>query len=146
VTPYVALSFIDALMIIFLGWIIFHVPVQGSFILLLGLTMLYILLALSLGIFISTVAGTQQLAMFISAIGLMLPTVLLSGFIFPIENMPGILQGLTYIMPPRWFISAIRDIMLKGTGVNYIWEELLILSGMTVVFMVLSVKRFKVRL
>lgn len=146
VAPYVLLSFIDALMIIFMGWLIFGVPVQGSLVLLMALTMLYILLALSLGIFISTIARTQQLAMFISAIGLMLPTVLLSGFIFPIENMPEVLQWFTYLMPPRWFISAIRDVMLKGTGVGYIWQELLILAGMTVFFMVLSVKRFKVRL
>jgi ABC-2 type transport system permease protein len=146
VTPYVALSFIDALLIIFLGWMIFQVPVMGSFVLLLGLTMLYIMVALSLGIFISTVTSTQQLAMFISAIGLMLPTVLLSGFIFPIENMPKVLQWFTYIMPPRWFISAIRDVMLKGTGFMYIWQEIAILSGMTLVFMILSVKRFKVRL
>jgi ABC-2 type transport system permease protein len=146
VTPYVALSFIDALLIIFLGWVIFQVPVQGSLLLLMGLTILYILLALSLGIFISTVAATQQLAMFISAIGLMLPTVLLSGFIFPIENMPEILQWFTAIMPPRWFIAAIRDVMLKGTGFMYIWQEMAILTGMTFFFILLSVSRFKTRL
>jgi ABC-2 type transport system permease protein len=112
----------------------------------MGLTILYILLALSLGIFISTVAATQQLAMFISAIGLMLPTVLLSGFIFPIENMPEILQWFTALMPPRWFIAAIRDVMLKGTGFMYIWQEMAILTGMTFFFILLSVSRFKTRL
>ena len=146
VTPYVALSFINAVVIILLGFFVFNVPVQGSIILLLAESILYISLALSLGILISTVSKTQQVAMFISMIVLMLPTILLSGFIFPIENMPKILQWLSYIMPPRWFIVIIKNIMLKGTGFLYVWKETAILSGMTLFFFIMSVRKFKIRL
>jgi ABC-2 type transport system permease protein len=84
--------------------------------------------------------------MFMSLLGLMLPTILLSGFIFPIDNMPRILQWLTFIMPPRWFIVIVKNIMLKGTGMAYIWKETLILLGMTLFFILVAVKRFKIRL
>lgn len=146
VTPYVALSFINAITIILLGYFVFDVPVKGSVVLLLGLCALFIILALSLGILISTVSTSQQMAMFISLFALMLPTLLLSGFIFPIENMPQILQWLSAIMPPRWFIIAIKDVMLKGVGLAYIWQEVLIMLGMTLVFIILSLKKFKIRL
>jgi ABC-2 type transport system permease protein len=79
-------------------------------------------------------------------LALMLPTILLSGFIFPIENMPVILQWLSCIMPARWFISLLKDIMIKGTGVLFMWKEFLILTGMTVLFIILSIKRFRIRL
>ncbi|NCB09219.1 MAG: ABC transporter permease [Bacteroidia bacterium] len=98
------------------------------------------------GILISTVAKSQMIAMFISMIALMLPTIILSGFIFPIENMPEILQYLSYIMPARWFITIIRGIMLKGIGFLFVWKETLILLGMTLFFIVVSVKKFKIRL
>ena len=146
VTPYVILSFLNALTIILLGYFVFDVPVQGSVVLLLAESMLFIILALSLGIFISTVSNSQQTAMFISKLALMLPTILLSGFIFPIENMPQILQYLSALMPPRWFIIIIKNIMLKGTGFLYVWKETLILAGMTFVFIALSIKKFKIRL
>jgi ABC-2 type transport system permease protein len=146
VTPYIGLAFINAIMILILGYFVFKLPINGSMILLLLETILYITLALSLGIFISTVAKNQQVAMFISMLALMLPTILLSGFIFPIENMPKILQWLSVIMPPRWFIVILKNIMLKGTGILFIWKETLILMGMTLVFIGLSVKRFKIRL
>jgi len=146
VTPYVLLSFANALIIIVLGYYVFDVPILGSLALLLGLNILFIFLALSLGILISTVSDSQQVAMFMSAFALMLPTILLSGFIFPIENMPKVLQWLSAIMPPRWFISAIRSVMLKGTGLAYIWREVLILCAMTLFFILLSVKKFRVRL
>lgn len=118
VAPYVMLSFVNAISIIVLGYFVFGVPVQGSLILLLTESILFISLALSLGILISTVSKTQQEAMFISMFVLMLPTILLSGFIFPIENMPEILQWLTLIMPPRWFITIVKNIMVKGTGLE----------------------------
>jgi ABC-2 type transport system permease protein len=146
VAPYVVLSFANAVFIIILGYLVFDVPVVGSLALLLAFNILYILLALSVGILVSTVSSSQQMAMFISAFGLMLPTILLSGFIFPIENMPKILQWLSTIMPPRWFIDGIRGIMLKGTGLSYIWKDIAILSGMTIIFILLSVRKFKVRL
>ncbi len=146
VTPYIFLSVINALVIIALGYIVFGLPVRGSFLLLFLVNVLFILLALSLGILISTISNTQQVAMFISMFALMLPTLLLSGFIFPIDNMPQVLQWLSNIMPARWFLIIIKNIMIKGTGFLYIWKETLILAGMTVLFIALSVKNFHYRL
>jgi ABC-2 type transport system permease protein len=146
VTPYVLLSFINAITILLLGFFVFQVPVQGSIILLLAECILYILLALSVGILISSLVKTQQLAMFISLLALMLPTILLSGFIFPIENMPDILQWLSYVMPPRWFITIIKSIMLKGNGILFVWKETLVIVGMTLIFLALSIRKFKNRL
>ena len=146
VTPYVLLSFTNALTIIVLGFLVFDVPVVGSLWLLLLECMLYITLALSLGVLISTVARTQQIAMVMSLLGLMLPTILLSGFIFPIDNMPSILQWFSSIMPARWFIVIVKNIMLKGTGFTFIWKETLILLGMTLFFILAAVKRFNIRL
>jgi len=146
VLPYVGLAFTNAVVILILGYTVFGLPMHGSPILLLLLCFIFILLALSLGILISTVSNTQQLAMFISMIGLMLPTILLSGFIFPIENMPIVLQWFSAIMPPRWFISALKTIMIKGEGFYYVWKEMLIMIGMIVLFLTLSIKKFKVRL
>ena len=146
VTPYVVLSFVNAMTIILLGFLVFDVPVVGSLWLLMLECMLFITLALSLGVLISTTAKTQQMAMFMSLLGLMLPTILLSGFIFPIENMPKVLQWFSALMPPRWFIVIVKNIMLKGTGFAFIWKETLILVGMTLFFILASVKRFKIRL
>jgi ABC-2 type transport system permease protein len=146
VIPYVVLAFIDAIIIILLSYFVFRLPLQGNMFLLLTETILYVFLALSLGIFISTNAQSQQSAIFISMFAFMLPTILLSGFIFPIENMPKILQWLCALMPPKYFIIIIKNIMLKGTGILYVWKETLILCGMTVFFIILSIKRFKIRL
>lgn len=146
VMPYVGLSFINAIIIILLSYLVFGLPVQGSLLLLLAECLLYILLALAVGIFISTTTESQQVAMTLSLVALMLPTILLSGFIFPIENMPKILQWLCHIMPPKYFIIILKNIMLKGTGLAYIWKETLILTGMTALFIIASVKKFKVRL
>jgi ABC-2 type transport system permease protein len=146
VIPYVTFAFINAITIILLGYFVFGMPVKGSIGLLLLESFLFISLALSIGIFISTKAKSQQVAMFISLFALMLPTLLLSGFIFPIENMPVLLQWLSHIMPPKYFIIIIKNIMLKGTGLTYIWQETLILLGMMLVFIALSVKNFKIRL
>ncbi len=146
VVPYVFISFIIALIVLVLGFTVFGMPVQGSLALLMGECLLFIIMALSLGIFISTVAKTQQVAMMLSMFVLMLPTILLSGFIFPIENMPLPLQIFSHIIPPRWFIIIIKAIMLKGVGLQYIWKETLILLIMTFVFIGLSIKKFKIRL
>ena len=146
VTPYVLLSFVNAVTIIFLGYLVFGLPVRGSIILLLAVSILFITLALSLGILISTFSRSQQVAMFISVFALMLPTILLSGFIFPIENMPEILQWLSYIVPPRYFVEIIRNIMLKGTDLIHIWAETSVILGMTLLFITLSVIKFKTRL
>jgi ABC-2 type transport system permease protein len=146
VTPYFLLSFINVVMILVLSWLVFGLPVKGSLALLLLECMLYILMSLSLGILISTVSKTMQQAIFISFIGLMLPTILLSGFIFPIENMPKIYDYVSMIMPPRYFIIIIKSIMIKGTGFFFIWKETLILTMMTLIFIGLSVRKFKIRL
>jgi ABC-2 type transport system permease protein len=146
VTPYVLLAFINAMTIVVLGFLVFHVPVVGSLWLLMLECMLYITLALSLGVLISTAAKTQQMAMVFSMLGLMLPTILLSGFIFPIDNMPRILQWFSSIMPARWFIVIVKNVMLKGTGFTFIWKETLILLGMTLFFILAAVRRFNIRL
>ena len=146
VVPYVLLAFIDACIIIFIGKYVFGVPVLGNLFLLLAESFLFITVALSLGILISSITDSQQVAMTISLVALMLPTILLSGFIFPVENMPVILQWLCHIMPPKYFITIIKSIMLKGTGFYYIWQETLILVGFTAFFIILSIKKFKVRL
>jgi len=146
VTPYVLLSFINAVVIILLGKFVFGMPIQGNIVLLLFENILFILLALSLGIFISSVRDDQQSAMMISMFALLLPTILLSGFIYPIENMPWILQVFANLMPPKWFIIIIKNIMLKGTSFAFVWKETLILASFTVFFLVLSIKKFKIRL
>jgi ABC-2 type transport system permease protein len=146
VMPYFLLSFVNVILILALSWFIFALPVRGSMILLLAETMLYILMSLSLGILISTVSKTMQQAIFISLIGLMLPTVLLSGFIFPIENMPAVYNYISAVLPPRYFITIIKAIMIKGTGFMYIWKETLVLFGMTLLFIGLSVRNFRIRL
>jgi ABC-2 type transport system permease protein len=146
VTPYLALSFINALVIIGMGYFVFGVPILGSFVLLMAESILFIFLALSIGIFISTVAKSQQVAMMLSMFVLMLPTIILSGFIFPIRNMPVPLQVISHIIPPKYFIIILKNIMLKGVGFEYVWKETLVLFGMTFGFIVLSLKKFKVRL
>jgi ABC-2 type transport system permease protein len=146
VTPYFILSFVNVIIILIMSWFVFGLPVKGSLALLLLESMLYILMSLSLGILISTVSSTMQQAIFISLVGMMMPTVLLSGFIFPIRNMPGIYNWLSSILPPRYFIVIIKSIMIKGTGLLYIWKESLILIVMTLIFIGLSVRNFKIRL
>ena len=146
VTPYVLLSFINLIVILLLARFVFDMPVKGSIILLLAESVLFIVMALALGILISTISKTQQQAMLLSMFALMLPIILLSGFIFPVENMPVILQYLSHIMPPKWFIIIIKNIMLKGVGIAYFWKETLIILFMTLFFIGMSVKKFKIRL
>jgi ABC-2 type transport system permease protein len=146
VIPYVVLAFTDACIIIIMARFVFGMPVQGNLFLLLAENLLYITVALSLGILISSLTSSQQIAMTVSLVALMLPTILLSGFIFPTENMPVILQWLSRLLPPRYFITIVKSIMLKGNGFSYIWQETLILAGFTIVFIMLSIKKFKIRL
>lgn len=146
VIPYFFLSFIDVIVILLLSWLVFDLPVKGSLVLLLAESMLYIMMSLSIGILISTLSGTMQQAIFISLVGMMLPTILLSGFIFPIENMPKVYQWLSSILPPRYFLIIIKNIMIKGTGFMYVWKETIILTAFTVAFIGLSIRNFKIRL
>ena len=146
VFPYIFLSIINAVVIVMLSIFIFKMPVEGSLLLLALESILFIISALALGILISTISATQQSAMMISLMGLMLPVILLSGFIFPISSMPIPLQVISNIIPAKWFIIIIKGIMLKGVGIQFIWKETLILLGMTVFFIALSVKKYKIRL
>ena len=146
VFPYIFLSIINAIVIVLLSIFIFNMPVQGSLFLLAMESILFIISALALGILISTISSSQQTAMMISLMGLMLPVILLSGFIFPITSMPWILQVISNIIPAKWFIIILKGIMLKGVGLPFIWKETLILFGMTVFFIGLSVKKYKIRL
>ena len=146
VVPYILLSVINAAVIVLLSIFIFRMPLQGSLILLALESVLFIITSLALGILISTIAETQQSAMMISLMGLMLPVILLSGFIFPISSMPVALQVISNIIPAKWFIIIIKGIMLKGVGIAFIWKETLILIGMTLFFIGLSIKKYKIRL
>ena len=144
VTPYVVLSFIDALIVLAMGYFIFEVPVRGSLPLLLALVLLYLLVALSLGILISTRAKTQQVAMMLSLFILMLPTMLLSGFIFPISSMPVILQYISTIIPAKYFIIIEKAIMLKGVPLEVVIQPVYVLLIMLVVLLAAALKNFKV--
>jgi ABC-2 type transport system permease protein len=146
VAPYFFLSFINVIVILLLSWFVFRLPVKGSLTLLLFECMLYILMGLSLGIMISTMASTMQQAIFISFLGLLLPSLLLSGFIYPIEHMPAVYNYVSFILPPRWFVVIIKSIMIKGSGLADIWRETLFLSGATLLFIGVSVRKFKKRL
>ncbi len=146
VFPYIFLSIINATIILLLGFFVFKMPVEGNLFLLAFESVLFITTALSLGILISTVSNSQQTAMMLSLMGLMLPVIILSGFIFPISSMPIPLQIISNIVPAKWFIIIIKAILLKGATINVIWKETLILVGMTVFFLVISVKKYKIRL
>ncbi len=144
--PYFILSFINIVTILLLSVYVLGMPIEGSALLLFALSTLYIFCALALGLLISTLAKTQEEAMFISLIGLMLPIMLLSGYIFPVANMPTILQVISNIVPAKWYIIIVKSVMLKGLGLANIWREVVILNVMTAFFIVLSIVRFKTRL
>ena len=146
VVPYFIVSLVNVATILLLSVFILGMPIQGSLLLLITETILYIICALSLGLLISTVTNSQQSAMLISIIGLMLPVVMLSGYAFPIANMPGILQIISNIIPAKWYIIITKSVMLKGVDVWGVWKETLIIAGMTLFFILLSIKRFKIRL
>lgn len=146
VVPYIVLSFIIACIILVMGFFIFGMPIKGNLLLLLGECGLFGLTALSLGILISSITNSQQTAMMISMMGLLLPTILLSGFVFPVESMPRPLQLISNIIPAKWFIIILKDVMLKGAGLRQIFLPTVILGGMTLFFLVLSVRNFKTRL
>ena len=146
VVPYIFLAFLNALIILALGAFVFEMPVRGSLPLLLSECVLFVVTSLALGILISTKTQTQQVAMMISLMALMLPTIILSGFIFPIESMPLPLQWLSNVIPARWFIVILKNIMLKGVGFAFVWKETAILLLMTLILIGVSVRNFKIRL
>ncbi len=146
VIPYLLLSFINFLIIIILSYFIFQMPLGNNFILLMLESILFIFMSLTLGIFISTISNSQQTAMLLSMFALLLPTILLSGFIFPIKNMPTALIYISHIMPSKWFIIIVKSIMIKGSTFVDVWKETLAVCGFTILFVVLSIKKFKIRL
>jgi ABC-2 type transport system permease protein len=144
--PYLLLSMLNIASILLLSVFVLDVPINGSLTLLVGESILFILVALSLGLLISSSTASQQSAMFISLIGMFLPTVMLSGFMFPIENMPLPMQVVSNAVPAKWFYIIVRSVMIKGVGLKHVWKETLILSGMLIFFMTMAIKKFKVRL
>jgi ABC-2 type transport system permease protein len=144
--PYFVLSLVNYTTVLLLSVFVLQVPIVGSLGLLTGLAMLFIFLCLSLGVLISIVAPSQIVAMLVSAVVMMMPTMLLSGLMFPIENMPLVLQWFAQIFPVKWFIEAARDVMIKGAGISAISQELLVLSGMALLLLTVSVKKFNKRL
>lgn len=144
--PYLVLSLIDLILILLLAVFLLHVEIKGSLLLLFAESILFIITCLSLGLLISNITDSQQTAMLISMMGMMLPTLLLTGFMFPLENMPKIFQLISYILPSKYYYAIIKGVMLKGLGFSYVWKETLILMGMTAGLLWITLKNFKTRL
>lgn len=144
--PYLLISLVNLTVIVLLSIFVLGMPVNGSLVLLFTISAVFIITALSLGLLISTATASQQTAMLMSLMGMMLPTILFSGFMFPIENMPVPLQWISNVVPARWYYIMVKDIMIKGVGMAGIWKEALILTGMTVFLITMSFKKFKTRL
>lgn len=146
VIPYILLAFIDLLIILVIAHFVFDVPVVGSIGFLLAASLLFIFTALSLGLIISTRAETQQVAMMAALVATLLPTVMLSGFIFPIASLPKILQLLTYTVPARYFLVVIRGIMLKGNTLMQLLPQIFVLAAISLFLIIVSAKKFKTTL
>ncbi len=144
--PFIILGFAAVIIIITAMTFIFNIPVRGSVLFLLFASFLYILSRLGFGLFVSTISQTQQQAMMVAMFGIMIPMVYLSGFAFPIENMPEIIQYISYIIPLRYFIIIIRGVILKGTGFAELWIECLVLLIMGIGILFLSSLRFRKKL
>lgn len=144
--PYFTLSIINLVTILVLSVYVLGVPIAGSLFWLTLISLLFIFVALALGLFISTLVNTQMAAMLASGMGLMMPIMLLSGMMFPIESMPAILQWISTIVPARWYIEAVKKIMIQGVEVQFVVKELLIIGGMAVGLVILALSKFKTRL
>ena len=144
--PYLILSLINFTVILLLSVYMLDVPIRGNLLLLYAESTLFIIICLSLGLLISTVTASQQTAMLIAMMGMMLPTAFFTGFMFPIENMPLIFQGISKVFPSSYYYSIVKKVMLKGLDFSYIWKETLVLIAMAVVFLSLAMKKFKIRL
>ena len=144
--PYLFLSLINLTVILVLSVTLLDMPINGSIALLYGTSTLLILTALAFGLLISNSTNSQQAAMLISLMGMLLPVLLFTGFMFPIENMPKALQVISNIVPSRWYYIIIKSIMIKGLGFEAIWKETLILFGMTLFLLAVSLRKFKIRL
>ena len=146
VLPYIGIAILVGAIILFIGILLFGVPFRGSYVLLLLLSTLYIITALSLGLMISTIAPTQQVAMMIALISTLLPTVFLSGFIFPLSAMPQLLQIISYIIPAKYYLMIVRGILLKGNVFVQLIQPALFLAIMTILLLVVALRRFSVNL
>lgn len=144
--PYLILSTINIGTILLLSVFVLEVPINGSVFLVFMESVLFIGVSLSLGLLISSAAASQQTAMFISLIGLFMPTLMLSGFMFPIENMPLPLRVISNAVPAKWYYFIIRAVMIKGVGLKEVWKETLILGGMMIFLLTVAIRKFKIRL
>ena len=143
--PFIILGFVAVIMVITSMHFIFAIDVKGSVVLLFASSFVFILSTLGLGLFVSTVSSTQQQAMMLAIFLVMMPMVFLSGFTFPIENMPEVIQWITYIIPLRYFMTIIRGIILKGIGIADLWPQLLAMLGLGIFILGMSVLRFNKR-
>ena len=144
--PYLLVSLLNIVSILLLSVYVLDVPIVGSIWLLMAESTLFTITSLSVGILISNSAKTQQTAMFIALMSLFLPTLLFSGFLFPIENMPVPLQVISNIVPSKWYYIIVKDIMIKGLGFGAVWQETMILVAMTTALLAISIYKFKIRL
>ncbi len=144
--PYLLLSMVNVVSILLLSIFVLDLPIAGNILLLFAESTLFIITCLTLGIFISVKTDSQQTAMLISLLGMLLPTLLFSGFMFPIENMPLPLQWFSNVVPSKWYYIIVKGIMIKGLGFSYVWKETLILFGITIFLLIISLKSFKIRL
>ena len=141
--PYFFISLVSAMAVVGLSMLLFDLPMRGSWIVLLGAVSLFLVGALAFGLLISTIAETQQVAFQVALLTSYLPTLMLSGFIFPISSMPAFLQTITYAVPARYFLTALRSIVLKGVGPEVFWRELAALAVFTVVVVALATLRLR---
>ena len=144
--PYLILSLFNLISLLLLSVFVLKVPIVGSLVLLIGLSLVFVFVCLSLGVLISIIAPSQIVALLVSAVIGVILTLMLSGMIFPIENLPLVLQWLAQIIPAKWFIEAARNVMIKGAGIAAIAKELTVLGGMALFLLALSVKKFNKRI
>lgn len=144
--PYMVLAFAILIVILLMAHYVLGVPLVGSLFWIIAVSVIYILLALSLGLLISNVAQTQLVALLLSAMVLLMPVVMLSGMMFPVESMPQVLQWIAAVVPPRYYIEAMRKLMIMGVGIGEVLKEVLVLAGMTVVLLTIALAKFKTRL
>jgi ABC-2 type transport system permease protein len=144
--PYGLIGMVDVLLVVTVTVFWFQVPLRGSFFLLFGISAIYILCTLGLGLFISTISDTQQQAMMTATFFFLMPMIYLSGFVFPIENMPGPIQWVTYLIPLRYFLVVVRGIFLKGIGMEVLWPQVAALAGWGTVVLSLAIVRSRKRL
>ena len=137
--PYVLISLASAHLVLGLGWVLFGVAVEGSYVLLLLAMILFLIAGLAQGLLISAITQTQQVAFLLSILTTILPTFILSGFVFPIRNMPLVIQVVTYMIPAKYFLVALRAIIIKGAGLPAFWGQLVMLAGFAAATLALSV-------